>query len=113
MADARLTVAGIHGLAGRRRELADLLAQLAAGARTEPGCHEFRVAELADPGEFLVIGGWADEAALRAHYAAPHYRRYRDAVGELLARPSDVTVHHVSQTVHAIDPDPPDPARLG
>ncbi len=54
-----------------------------------------------------------DEDALRAHFAAPHYRRYRGAVGELLARPSDVTVHHVSQTVHAIDPDPPDPARLG
>ena len=113
MADARLTVAELHGLAGRRRELAELLAQLAAGARTEAGCREFRVAELADPGEFLLIGAWDDEAALRAHFAAPHYRRYRDAVGELLARPSDVTVHHVSQTVHAIDPDPPDPARLG
>ena len=113
MADARLNVAEIPGLAGRRRELADLLARLAAGARAEKSCREFRVAELADPGEFLLIGVWEDEDALRAHFAAPHYRRYRDAVGELLARPSDVTVHHVSQSVHAIDPDPPDPARLG
>jgi quinol monooxygenase YgiN len=113
VADARLTVAELHGLAGRRGELADLLAALAEGARAEAGCHEFRVAELADPGEFLVIGRWDGEDALRAHYATPHYRRYRDAVGELLARPSDVVVHHVSQTVHAVDPDPPDPGRLG
>ena len=61
----------------------------------------------------MILSEWADDAALSAHYATPHYRRYRDAVGELLARPSDVVVHHVSATIHAIDPAPPDPARLG
>jgi transposase len=28
-------------------------------------------------------------------------------------RPSDVTVHHVSDTIHALDPNPPDPAMFG
>lgn len=50
---------------------------------------------------------------LRGHYATPHYRRYRERVGPLLARPSDVLVHRVDTTVHAQDPNPPDPGMLG
>ena len=60
----------------------------------------------------LLISG-ADESALREHYDTPHYRRYRERVGPLLARPSDVVVHHISATVQAIDPNPPDPGMLG
>lgn len=44
---------------------------------------------------------------------SPHYRRYREQVGLLIARPSDVAVHHLETTVHALDPNPPDPGELG
>jgi quinol monooxygenase YgiN len=108
-----LMVAELHGLAGRVGELRALLDELRAGSRTEAGCATFRVLAADEPGELLVLSGWADEAALQAHYATVHYRRYRDLVGPLLARPSDVTVHHVSATVHARDPNPPDPGMLG
>lgn len=53
------------------------------------------------------------ETALREHYDTRHYRHYREQVGLLLARPSDVVVHHVGSTVHALDPNPPDPGLLG
>jgi quinol monooxygenase YgiN len=79
----------------------------------EPGCRRFEVLELAEAAEIVLLIDWANEQALREHFATPHYRRYRDAVGELLARPSDVTVHHVADTVHALDPNPPDPAMFG
>jgi quinol monooxygenase YgiN len=105
-------IAAVHGLAGRRRDLRALLDELAGAALGESGCDQFRVLELADPGEMVLIAAWADERALRAHFATPHYRRYRQAVGELLARPSDVTIHHVNQTIHPIDPGPPDPVRF-
>ena len=108
-----LLVAELHGLAGRSGELHALVGQLARDARTEDGCTAFRAFADDDPGEFLILSAWRDEAALRAHYAGPAYRRYRMAVGELLARPSDVVVHHVVQTVHAADPNPPDPGLLG
>ena len=42
MTPTRLVLAEIHGLAGRERELEQLLADLAAGARGEPGCLRFR-----------------------------------------------------------------------
>jgi hypothetical protein len=43
-----------------------------------------------------------------------HFQRTEhDQVQPLLARPSDVVVHHISVTVHAADPNPPDPGLLG
>ena len=56
---------------------------------------------------------WSSETAMREHYDTRHYRRYREQVQPLLARPSDVVVHHISVTVHAADPNPPDPGLLG
>jgi quinol monooxygenase YgiN len=105
----RLLVAELHGLAGRRRDLRDLLEELARGAESEPGCVGFSVLEAAEAGEFVLLSSWADEQSLSAHYTTPHYRRYRENVGPLLARPSDVVVHQIAATVRALDPDPPDP----
>jgi quinol monooxygenase YgiN len=109
----RILVAELHGLAGRERELRALLDELATGARDEPGCVSFRVLSAEEPGEFVLLSGWRDEAALSAHYSTPHYRRYREQVGPLLARPSDVVVQHVAATLRALDPNPPDPGELG
>jgi len=102
---SRLLIAEIHGLAGCGEELRQLLSELAAGARGEPGCVTFKVLQSEEPGDFTLVSHWADEAALRAHYDSPAYQRYRRGVGELLARPSDVTVHHVSESIHARDPN--------
>jgi quinol monooxygenase YgiN len=112
MTGARLIVAEVHGLVPRLGELRALLADLAAGSREEPGCLGFRVLLTDEPGELVLLSHWHDEAALRAHYATRHYRRYREAVGPLLARPSDVVVHHVGETVRALDPNPPDPVNF-
>lgn len=111
--DPRLIlVADVHGLAGTRGELRTLLNELADGARGEPGCVSFRVLAEDDPGEFVMLTCWLSEDALRAHYDSPHYRHYREVVGLLLARPSDVVIHHVARTVRALDPHPADPAKF-
>ncbi len=108
-----MLVAELHGLVGRQSELRELLDALAEDARAEAGCRSFRVLVAEEPGEWVLLAGWSDEAALRAHYGTAHYRRYRDAVGPLLARPSDVVVHRLGGTLHAQDPNPPDPGMLG
>jgi quinol monooxygenase YgiN len=108
-----ILVAELHGLAGRQAELRGLLDELAVDARAEPGCVSFRVLAAEGPGELVLLASWTGEPALRAHYDTPHYRRYREQVGPLLARPSDVLVHHVAATVHALDPNPPDAAEFG
>jgi quinol monooxygenase YgiN len=106
-------VARLHAQVGRLAEVKELLGDLAAGARRDPGCHSYEVAFMDEPGECLLVGSWDGEAALRAHYRSDAYLRYRSRVGELLTRPSDVVVHHVSASVHARDPNPPDPSLLG
>ena len=110
---AVLLVAELHGRTALEAELRALLAELGAGSRAEADCTGFPVLVDAEPGEFVLLGSWSSEAALRGHYDSPHYRHYRDNVGPLLARPSDVVVHHVSSSVHALDPDPPVPGLFG
>lgn len=108
-----LVVAELHALVGAEPELHAVLEDLAAGARAEPGSTSFRVLEGAEPGVHVILSEWVDEPALTAHYGTPHYLRYRSAITPLLARPSDVVVHHVTESVRAIDPNPPEPGRLG
>jgi quinol monooxygenase YgiN len=115
MSDPQVMLLGeLHGLVGRMAELHALLGELADGANAEPDCVSFRVLDdAADPGELVLLASWTNEDALRTHYATAHYRRYRERVGPLLARPSDVAVHRLASTVHALDPNPPDPGELG
>jgi quinol monooxygenase YgiN len=108
-----LLVAEVHGRGALATQLRALLDELAAASQTELECTEFCVLLADESGEFVSLGFWSSEAALRAHYDTAHYRRYRDQVGPLLARPSDVVVHHLSATVHARDPNPPDPGLFG
>jgi len=107
-----ILVAEVHGLADSREELRAMLNEVADGARGEPGCTSFRVFAGDDPGEFVMLEYWSSEDALRAHYDTSHYRHYRENVGLLLARPSDVVIHHLAGTVRALDPNPPDPREL-
>ncbi|HEY4276725.1 MAG TPA: putative quinol monooxygenase [Conexibacter sp.] len=114
MSDLSLILeATLHGQAARRAELDELLAELASASREEPGCRAFRVLGGEEPGDLVVLSSYKDEAALRAHYATPHYLRYRARVGQLLGRPSDVVVYRVSSVVRLQDPDPPDPELFG
>jgi quinol monooxygenase YgiN len=108
-----LLVAEVHGRTALEPQLRALLRELADASRVEPQCVGFRVLNAEEPGEFLLLGSRSTETAMREHYDTSHYRRYRDQVQPLLARPSDVIVHHISVSVHAVDPNPPDPGLLG
>ncbi|QEC50263.1 hypothetical protein FSW04_23560 [Baekduia soli] len=110
-----LVHAEIHGLAGRAGELRALLVQHAAGMRTAPGALAAAAYEPldAEPGEFVLDAHWRDEAALRAHYATPEFTHYLQGVGELLARPSDVTILDVAGSVRATADPSMDPTRQG
>lgn len=108
-----LLVAELHGRAGLEMQLGSFAKGLAEASVGEPECIDFRVLAAEEPAELVLLASWSGEAAMRAHYDTSHYRYYRDQVEPLLARPSDVIVHHVSATVHALDPNPPDPGLLG
>ncbi len=56
----------------------------------EPGNLRFDVLQLAsDPGHFVLYEAYVDEAAAAAHKDTAHYRRWRDAVADLMAAPRE------------------------
>jgi quinol monooxygenase YgiN len=110
-----LVHAEIHGIVGRAAELRTLLRDHADATSRAPGCLGCTASEPlgAEPGDLALDTWWHDEAALRAHYATEEYARYASAVGELLARPSDVRIHYVERSVRARGDASLDPARQG
>jgi quinol monooxygenase YgiN len=110
-----LVQAAIHGLVARASELRAILGDHADATSGAPGCLLCAAYEPigTEPGEFGLDAWWEDEAALRAHYASDEYGQYALAVGELLARPSDVQVHYVERTIRAQGDASLDPTRQG
>jgi quinol monooxygenase YgiN len=107
-----VVVGDLDVLVGRRDELLELLADTQHRARQEPGCESYAFAEVAgEPGHVLVCQEWADMAALDAHYRSAVFERYQQRVGEFLARPSEVRIHEVRQTLRPQDSAPMDPRR--
>src|SRR5262245_20776211 len=109
---AVIIVGDIHGLVGRTDELEALLREMQDSAQTEPGCVRYVFGGVVrDPGHYVLVQEWRDDAALDAHYSSPGFRRYQEQVGELLARPSEVQHHRVESTVMLADGGPMDPRR--
>lgn len=52
----------------------------AASRELEPGCVQFDLVQLEEPGEFLFCEQFTDAAAFEAHFDTDHYRRWRRAV---------------------------------
>ncbi|MER8042196.1 putative quinol monooxygenase [Streptomyces sp. NPDC094032] len=76
MADMAVYVVA-HWLAkaGADARVAELLPEIAAASRAEPGCLEYRAVRAREnPREFVLFEGYADEAALAAHRESAHFK---------------------------------------
>ena len=63
--------------AGNEERIERILLALAAEARKEPGCRTFRpTRSVDDPRVFVIYEEYDDEAALEAHSASDHFKRY-------------------------------------
>lgn len=103
-----LAVTLIHGIAGRRSELRELMRATEERVSAEPGCRRYQfAATLADPDEYVHVQEWASDAAFAEHQRSPAFRAYQQALFGLLARPSDMRVH---RTLETVAPEPSGPA---
>jgi len=65
-----------------RTEIAEILRQLAAASRLEPGCVSFIPHQLQDdPDTVMIYEQYRDDVALAAHRESSHFKKY--AVGGL------------------------------
>jgi quinol monooxygenase YgiN len=100
---SHLVIARVHGVAGRKPDLRAAAEELASSSAAQDGCLGFEV--LAPPGaeaELVLFSAWRSESDMRAHFASEPYGRYMSTVTDLLTRPSHVTIHSISGTVHPI-----------
>ena len=111
----QVVVAKLAGLTGRAAELRQLLTDRAITVRDEDGCAGYEVAErLDEPVSFVIVQTWTSADALRAHFSTEAHAGYQHAVDELLATPSEVTIHQVESTTHpSASTSPTDPGRFG
>src|SRR4051794_11363993 len=97
---AIVVIGDLYGLVGLRDALLALLVDTQARVREQPGCMTYTFGEVVgEPGRVVVCEEWRDPQALEAHYRSAAFVEYQQRVGEFLARPSDVRIHHVSETI--------------
>ena len=93
-----LVIAGTISLDPAHRDAAiEAAKEMMAATLEEPGCLAYAFsADLSDPGEFRIFEEWQDEAALDAHFAAPHMAAFQAKMGGFGIRGMNVQRYEVS-----------------
>jgi quinol monooxygenase YgiN len=114
VADHVVAITQIHGIAGRRSDLRELMRSTEQRTAAEPGCVQYRFAASLDaPDEYVHVQEWASEDAWRTHQSSPAFRDYQQGLFELLARPSEMKVLRNADTTIPEPSGPPDPRTMG
>jgi quinol monooxygenase YgiN len=91
-----LVVATLTGKPENREELGVLLAGAAATSRTDAGCVSYAFhRDLEDADRYVSVEVWEDQAALDAHFQAPHLGELFGAMGHMLAGAPDIKTYAV------------------
>lgn len=105
-----VAVADLFGVSSERDQLIALLAKAEREAAEQPGCVRYAfAATLADPDHFVLLAEWRDQAAMDAHYASRGFAEFQFSLRGLLARPSQMTLHSVSESERPLPSGPMDP----
>jgi quinol monooxygenase YgiN len=93
-----LVVAGAIEIDPANRDAAIAAAlRMMEETQREPGCISYTFsADLAEPGRFRIFEEWRDEAALHAHFKAPHMAAFQKAVAGLGVRRMAIQRYEVS-----------------
>jgi quinol monooxygenase YgiN len=72
--------------------LTDAIVAQVTATRAEAGCIDYAMAEdLAEPGLIRISESWVDDAALTAHFGAPHMAAFNAALGA--AAPQAIAIY--------------------
>ena len=80
-------------------EITRLCTEHSARSRAEPGCLAHNVhADCEDPSRLVFVEQWADEAALKAHFAVPESNAFVKAIRALSPARTHMTVDSAEET---------------
>jgi quinol monooxygenase YgiN len=101
-------VGDIYTQIPRRDAVRALMSRTEANVRQQPGCISYVFAEtLDDPGHFVVVQQWRDQAAVEEHYRSPAFLEYQEQIADLLVRSSELRLHSVAESFRPVDPSVP------
>jgi quinol monooxygenase YgiN len=91
----------------RREEVRELMRATQARVRDQMGCLSYEFAEpVDDPGHFLVVQRWRDQAALDEHYRSQAFVDYQARIGPHLVRTSDLELYAVQESLRPVESSP-------
>jgi quinol monooxygenase YgiN len=83
-------VATWHVLPGTEAEVEALLAEMRRRTKAEPGCLLYELHRCPGEPTFVLYEQYADEGAIEAHHASPHYRELVLGRAPALLRSRDI-----------------------
>ena len=90
--------------AERRARLLEIGQAVAAASRHEPGCITYRIYEDTEvENDFVFVEEWADDAALKQHFATDHIAEFMGAIPEAITAPPDVKFHTIASSLDLAD----------
>jgi quinol monooxygenase YgiN len=104
-----IALGDVYAQIPRRESVRALMRSTQESVRGESGCISYET--LDDPGHFMVVQCWRDQAALDEHYRSQAFAAYQAQIGEFLVRDSELRVHVVQESYVPVDSAPVDPRR--
>jgi quinol monooxygenase YgiN len=99
-----VALADVFAQIPHRKAVQEVMLETEVRVREDPGCVSFVFAEvLAEPGHFLLVQRWRDQAALDEHYRSAAFAYYQAGIQGLLVRDSEVQVHISDQAFRPVD----------
>jgi quinol monooxygenase YgiN len=96
------------GLPENRHALSDLAKAMYGDSRAEAGCRSYACfAQAHDPDKYVFFEEWADDTAIEAHFATPHFAGFMDRFPKLIEGFPAITIYDVT-TVTDDAPAPDD-----
>ena len=92
-----VVIANLSGKSDKREECKAALAKAAAASRGDAGCLGYTFAvDVEDPDHYVSVELWEDQAALDAHFGAPHLAELMTVAADLLAGAPDIKIHTIA-----------------
>jgi len=109
-----VAIGDVYARIPERERVAALMRALQERAREQPGCSYFVFAEtLDDPGHFVLVEQWRDQAALDAHYGSQAFGDYQERVEGLLVRASELRLFATDAGLSTVPPGAIEPQQDG
>ncbi|TVP64331.1 MAG: antibiotic biosynthesis monooxygenase [Leptolyngbya sp. LCM1.Bin17] len=85
------TIGKVIAKPGKADALKALLMEVTELARENPGCLRFELLQgHANPGEFVTLGTWQDDAAFQSHFRSGYIDEFMREIPDLVDHPPDI-----------------------